>query len=129
MSNNDTIGSTRRDGSDWTDAWEAVRRLAEARRIALDDIEAGVSIRGAVTGALAKPLASFEQDQLNRDIAEIEKASAALRRVEPALQAWAAETPEHEPRRPRSVWILVGTIWISTVLVTGSAIGAILYLV
>ena len=82
----------------------------------------------ASEASLERPL---DSDEYARAIAEIERASAALRRAEPALEAWRPEpTGAGEPRKSRSlsVWILVGGIWLSTVAAFASAIGAILYL-
>lgn len=68
----------------------------------------------------------IEPNQLERDIAEIERAVAALREGEPDLEPWTNSTPPPpEPRKFRSVWFFVGTIWIATVLVTGAATLAI----
>ena len=59
---------------------------------------------------------------------EIEQASGALRRAGPALEAWLpGAAAASEPRNPRPVWILVGTIWIATVLAVACAIASILY--
>jgi hypothetical protein len=67
-----------------------------------------------------------EPNQLARDIAEIERAVAALRKGEPDLEPWPTAAPAAPARRkPRSVWFFVGTIWIATVLVTGAATLAI----
>jgi hypothetical protein len=67
-----------------------------------------------------------EPNQLERDIAEIERAVEALRKGEPDLEPWTNSTiPAPEPRKFRSVWFFVGTIWIATVLVTGAATLAI----
>src|SRR5262245_15139323 len=53
-------------------------------------------------------------DQLARDIADIEKATAALRTAEPLLEAWPAESARaDEPRKPLPVWLLIAGIWIS----------------
>jgi len=72
-------------------------------------------------------------DQLERDIAEIERASAALRKAEPALETW-TDTPADALsedalvgalRKPRPVWLLIGLLWLSTALVTVGAVAAI----
>jgi len=68
----------------------------------------------------------LEPNQLERDIAEIERAVEALRKGEPDLELWTNSTiPAPEPRKFRSAWFFVGTIWIATVLVTGAATLAI----
>ena len=68
----------------------------------------------------------LEPNQLERDIAEIERAAEALRKGEPDLEPWTNNTTAApEPRKFRSVWFFVGTIGIATVLVTGAATLAI----
>jgi hypothetical protein len=72
-------------------------------------------------------------DQLARDLAEIERASAALRRAEPALEKWADqpagggsdEAPAATLPKPRPVWLFIGLLWLSTALVTAGAVAAI----
>src|SRR5262245_24222412 len=137
MSNNDTIGSRPADRLDWNSAFDVVSRLAAARE-ALQDVgavqqaavlESRQSSAAASAAMLPKPAAAIDPDQLARAVAEIEQASAALRRSEPTLEVWLPEqaTPS-EARRHLSVWILVGGIWITATLVVAGATGAILYL-
>jgi hypothetical protein len=75
------------------------------------------------------PIAPGHADQLERDLADIERAAAALRRAQPALEAWSRpRTDERNPvaiRKPRPVWLLIGLLWISTALVTVGAVAAI----
>ncbi len=69
-------------------------------------------------------------DQLARDIAEIEQAAAVLRRAEPALEPMAPETPAGiEPRVTRSIWPLLGVIWLMAAVVVSCAIAAVVFLV
>jgi hypothetical protein len=69
------------------------------------------------------------RDQLARDLAEIEAATAALRKAEPGLESWTKiEEPLIAPK-PRPVWLLVGTLWLSTALVIAIAVVAIANLV
>ena len=69
-------------------------------------------------------LARFEQEQLARELADIERASAALRLGEPALQSWSKPpTPAVPTTRP--LWLLIGGLWLSTALVTAGAVAAI----
>jgi hypothetical protein len=78
---------------------------------------------------LVKQIMAIDHDQLARAVAEIEKASAMLRRSEPALEVGLPSSPiRSEGRNYWSVWILIGTIWISATFVVASATGAILYL-
>ncbi len=69
-------------------------------------------------------LAAAERDQLARDMAEIERAAAALRKAQPELESWTGpSTPAIG--KPRPVWLLIGALWISTALVTIGAVVAI----
>jgi hypothetical protein len=80
--------------------------------------------RDSAGGALAQ----FERDQLARDIADIESATAALRRAEPALESWTKpQTPA--VAKPRPLWLLIGLLWLSTALLTAGAAYAIATLV
>jgi hypothetical protein len=72
----------------------------------------------------ARALAQMARDQLARDIADIEHASAALRRAEPALQSWTGRSAASAPN-PRPLWLLIGVLWVSTALVTVGAVVAI----
>jgi hypothetical protein len=76
----------------------------------------------------ASTLAQTVRDQLARDIADIERASAALRKAEPALESW-INTPVMTVLKPRPVWLLIGVLWLSTALVTLGAVVAISALV
>lgn len=76
-------------------------------------------------------------DQFARDIAEIERATAALRRAEPSLEMWSEAGSEARSddaatltiRKTRPVWLLIGLLWLSTALVTVGAVAAIARLV
>jgi len=113
-------------------AWNAVARLAAARQDVLrgarrndppiEPLDAAVN-----AGASAQPVAPVDAEEYARAIAEIEQASAALRRAEPGLEAWKPDAAS-EPRKSWPIWILVSGIWISTVTLFAGAIGAILYL-
>jgi hypothetical protein len=72
----------------------------------------------------AAALAQSVRDQLARELAEIEAATAALRRAEPELESW-TKTPANTGGKPRPVWLLVGVLWLSTALVTAGAVAAI----
>jgi hypothetical protein len=87
------------------------RNLETARR-ALSRSDAG--------GALAQ----FERDQLARDIADIESATAALRRAAPALQSLTTPQMPAAPKT-RPLWLLIGLLWLSTAIVTVGAAYAI----
>jgi hypothetical protein len=68
-------------------------------------------------------------DQVALDIAEIERAAAALRKAEPGLEAWTTssnnELPPVTPRKPRPVWLLIGILWLATALGAAGAVVAI----
>jgi hypothetical protein len=113
----------------WTDLQDMIAELvveahgyppAKTPHAGVDDVEHSPS----PTTVPAQD--DLEANQLERDIAEIERAVAALREGEPDLEPWTNSTPPvPEPRKFRSVWFFVGTIWIATVLVTGAATLAI----
>jgi hypothetical protein len=69
-------------------------------------------------------LAQTVRDQLAREVADIEAATAVLRRAEPALESWTTE-PASPNTKPRPVWLLIGVVWLSTALVTAGAVVAI----
>jgi len=71
-------------------------------------------------GAMAQTV----RDQLAREVADIEAATAALRRAEPALESW-TRAPANSGGKPRPVWLLIGVLWLSTALVTAGAVVAI----
>jgi hypothetical protein len=125
------------DSSEWNNALQVVTRLAAAREAALQDVgaeqqraaAADPRPRGIPAVTAARPVEPMDPDQLARAVAEIEQASAALRRSEPSLEVWQPDAPpRNETRQYLSVWILIGGIWISATLVVAGATGAILYL-
>jgi hypothetical protein len=133
MTNNKNIrGSASRHSGEWKMAWNAVARLAAARQDVLrgarhnDPPIEPLDAEGNA-GASAPPAAPVDAEEYARAIAEIEQASATLRRAEPGLEAWKPDAAS-EPRKSWPIWILVSGIWISTVTVFAGAIGAILYL-
>lgn len=73
--------------------------------------------------------AAADHLELARDIAAIERATALLRRAEPALQSWPAATPATIGQSTRPIWLLIGTLWISTALVALGALYAVAVLV
>jgi hypothetical protein len=140
MSSKDTIGSKSADRMDWSSAWEAVSRLAATRESlrAVDQPYHALLIEESANGqragqisdaASAKLKTPGDDEQLAGAVADIEKASAMLRRSEPALELGFPSAPARtEGRNYWPVWILIGAIWISATLVVASAGGAILYL-
>jgi hypothetical protein len=125
-----TVDSISKPDRKWTDLQDMIAELvvedhgyppvkAPHATAVADDVE-------HLPSATTAPQADLESNQLERDIAEIERAVAALREGEPDLEPWTNSTPPApEPRKFRSVWFFVGTIWIATVLVTGAATLAI----
>jgi hypothetical protein len=73
-------------------------------------------------------LSAADRDQLESEIAAIERASAALRRADPKLETW-TDTAVALAHQPRPVWLLIGVLWLSTALVTIGAVFAISALV
>jgi hypothetical protein len=146
MSNIEARGSKARDSSDWNHAWSVVSQLAAARgttmreaggaerdlsiRVSAIDPTPGESgARSDSTAILPAAFAPIAPDQLARDIAEIERAAAALRRAEPALEPRAPDPQAgSEPRTPRSIWLVVGVIWLTAVAVVSCAIGTMVLL-
>lgn len=61
------------------------------------------------------------REQLARDIADIESATAVLRRAEPALESW-TDSPATALRKPGPVWFLIGLLWLSTALAVGAVV-------
>lgn len=68
-------------------------------------------------------IAAEDGDQFARDIAAIERAADTLRRAEPALQSWAGPPASHNNQQP--LWLIIGTLWVSTALVALSAVFAL----
>jgi hypothetical protein len=140
MSGDDTAESSSSKKSEWSSAWEAVSRLAATREppAGMDELQhsrliadvANGQWRGAKSAAgAAQHIMAIDHDELAGAVAEIERASAVLRRSEPALEVGLPSLPVRTERRNYwSVWILIGAIWISATLVVASATGAILYL-
>jgi hypothetical protein len=97
---------------------------------ALSEIDAfDIALGSGRYGAAREAGALGPADQVALDIAEIERAAAALRKAEPALEAWTTssnnELPPVTPRKPRPVWLLIGLLWLSTALVAAGAVAAI----
>jgi hypothetical protein len=88
------------------------RRAAAGGRRASDNAED--------KGALRR----FEQEQLDRDITDIERATAALRRAEPALVSW-VKPPTPALPQGRPLWLLIGMLWLLAALITAGAVVAI----
>lgn len=64
------------------------------------------------------------------DIAEIERATELLRRVQPALQPWSPhQDRKAAPRTPRSIFVLMSLIWAGVALATAASSYALLQLV
>ena len=83
----------------------------------------------AAEGVDARPVITVDSPDLARGYAEIERASATVRQLEPQLEIWLPDmVPASEPRPPYSVWAVIGGIWISTISVVAGGIGALVYL-
>jgi hypothetical protein len=76
-------------------------------------------------------------EQFARDIAQIERAAAALRKAQPGLETWNEDLTEARTdeatlfavRKTKPVWLLIGALWLSTALVTVGAVAAIARLI
>lgn len=68
----------------------------------------------------ARVLVQMAKEQLAREIDDIERAAAVLRRVEPALQSWSRPATPVAPK-PRPLWLVIGALWLSTAIVTACA--------
>jgi hypothetical protein len=140
MSKIELRGAKAGDNSDWNQAWKVVSQLAAARGTTLRQIgedDRSVVIpspaldpkSGPDSAAISAPFAPVAPDQLARDIAEIEQATAALRRAEPALEPRAPELEATvEPQTSRSIWPLICVTWLAAVLVVSCAVEAIVLL-
>jgi hypothetical protein len=72
-----------------------------------------------------RALTQFEQDQLAREYADIERASAALRLGQPQLRSWSTPAVPAAAKKPRALWLLIGILWLSTAVITVGAVAAI----
>jgi hypothetical protein len=70
---------------------------------------------------IAHDLSQADRDQLARDIADIERATAALRRAEPTLESWTDPATTTPTRKPGPLWLIIGVLWLSTAIVAASA--------
>jgi hypothetical protein len=131
------IDPTRSRTPEWDHAWQLVCRLASAHRDILADVaieKTAESTRPPIAiPRLAEPIsdaAIVDREEFARAVAEIEQASAALRLAEPALETGAKpRTKKATSRRPRSVWLFIATLWLSTALVIAGAVTAIAYFI
>ena len=126
--------------TEWDDAWEIVCRLGASRdRLSVDtnnQVENGVSENvttlakpNSISSIAASGHAASDSDELVRAMADIEQATAALRRAEPDLEAGAERTLAPAlAAGQRSVLGLIGLLWTSTMLVTTGVVFAIVAL-
>jgi hypothetical protein len=135
MSTN-SIGSTSQSDRKWNDVQDMIGELVAEHhgRAPIAGEQAATADRHTIadspeylSAAIASPIQNdLDPDQFTRDIADIERAAAALRAGEPDLEPWTTGTSAVlDQPKPRSVWLFVGAIWITTVLVTGAATLAI----
>jgi hypothetical protein len=121
--------------AEWNEAWKSVRRLADARRTVAESAGAhNASVAGLNGATRASKLAVDPRAddipsismQAQLDFAEIVSASTALRAAQPDLEAWTnAKSDLVQTHKPRSVWLVIGAVWISTVLLLAMATFAI----
>ena len=74
-------------------------------------------------------LHQFEQAQLAREYADIDRASATLRLAQPALESWIKPPSPPAVAKSRPLWLLISVLWLSTALVTAGTVAAIATLV
>jgi hypothetical protein len=103
---------------------------------AIDGGESDLGDTGSISPALSqesadaddaeigRALARRAREQLEREIADIERAAAILRLAAPALQSLSAPV-KPALRKPRPLWLLIGVLWLSTALVTAGTVVAI----
>jgi hypothetical protein len=128
--------------AEWDDAWDMVRSLhapraslsADADHRGQDDspVRALLEVENhhTVPSVTAAPATAPDDDELIRALADIEKAAAALRRAEPALEVGLERArPISQTANTRPLLTLIGLLWISTVLVTTGVILALASLV
>ena len=109
------LGFLSSDASQGAVALEQIRNLDPTER---------ARISAGTDGAASTDPSAAERDQLARDIAAIERASADLRKAEPALVSW-VDVPASSAQAPRPIWLLIGVLWVSTALVTLGAVYAL----
>jgi hypothetical protein len=128
MSTN-SIGSTSESDRKWNDVQGMIGELVAERHGHAPTAGEHAILEGTeyLSSASAGSIQNdFEPDQFARDIEEIERAAIALREGEPNLEPWTTGTTAVlDQPKPRSVWLFVGAIWITAVLVTGAATLAI----
>ena len=106
MRNNDALGAKPTDRSDWSDAFEAVSRLAAAREATMDGIKTedrrGAAVldptsrRGTTSGAVAgAPKQGIDPDQLARAIADNRKGVRGAATVGADARGRAARSNAH----------------------------------
>lgn len=101
----------------------------DAGWIELPDLEAALPVSPSNIAADAGARAEIERDELARDFAEIENATAALRKGEPALESWTTPPAATLAKPPRPLWLLIAALWLSTALVAAGALVAIVMFV
>jgi hypothetical protein len=107
------------------DAWPSGNADGDAVSIELREFEAvRHNTMPSETATNANALTQIDREQFARDIAEIESATAALRKGEPALESWTSPSAT-TIQTPRPLWVLIGVLWLSTALVAAGAVVAI----
>lgn len=85
-------------------------------------IETVADTTNVAPGAEPAAEAQFVREQLARDIADIERATAALRQAEPGLESWTGQPVAAPARKSGPVWLLIGLLWLSTALAVGTVV-------
>ena len=139
MPNKDALGAKPTDRSDWSDAFEAVSRLAAAREATMDGVRRriGAERRSGARRAdegqrptWLQALASKASTRINSR-APSQKSKRRPRRCDGRSRrsrlGLPAATRIGMRKKYSSVWILIGSIWISATLVVAGATAGILY--
>jgi hypothetical protein len=102
-------------GDDWDQAVRFVLRLARARRAMLHDLKV----------AKIAP----EDDLVAQGARDIDRASAALRNMQPDLEIRRDGAVVPQRGGPSPAWLAIGGVWVSTLLLIAFAIAALAILV
>src|SRR5262245_66124276 len=108
MPTKDPLDAKPANKSNWSDAFNAVSRLAAARDAAIHQVErdrrGATSDRRATASGTGATALGIDPGQRARAVAEIEQASATLQRSEPALEIGLPEIGRASCRERCRAW-------------------------
>jgi hypothetical protein len=125
MTNKTVLLATPRNSPNWDDAWDRGCWLAAVRRVTFQEIAQDDPAAPPRYAATEIVVARAATDSPAQAVAEIGQAYATIVASEHARDELPAGRRQ---RKPRSIGALVGSIWISTMLVVTAAIGALVHL-